>query len=524
MSDDKSPEPSRPSYFDKLSDTLDNKMLDFNLKMLGVLGAILFKPAAVATEPFFRKNMGERYFTYTNAVVAGMIWWGVGVLNKLFAGTWRFESESTVGHAEAVGGFIDVVFLILAAANISAARQRQKKGIRWHSMGRGESLFGSESPIRDWIITVLVAVVLYKLHAGIFAAFFLLSRVFSEYLEQQRQQALYNRYLDIMDAQIESEYLQQTLAKGPAPMLTDGIYHPLPGHFKGEHREKVARVVAGTFTAPDVAGGPAKSATESKAAEMPDVLGEWSKEAKKWGGQIWSILLALYKIIGKKRLLYLAGAILLVVVIRHWGVPLVKSIHFHRSPPPVVAPAQETKPAKQVETKPVVAPERAPAVAPASQEKVAAADLPDIHPVGSTSSQSAPPVVDTKATIAPTATQYAPPATVSDSGLDKLAEAVKSLNIFSNYCYATLAADNSLIEKIADQKARDRAERVSQAVEQSIGKIIDRQEQYLDQLTPGPDADASIERSMSKLIANRASETNNLEQLNVFIQQAMSKN
>jgi hypothetical protein len=29
---------------------------------------------------------------------------------------------------------------------------------------------------------------------------------------------------------------------------------------------------------------------------------------------------------------------------------------------------------------------------------------------------------------------------------------------------------------------------------------------------------------MQKLITNRSSETNNLEQLNVFIQQAMSKN
>jgi hypothetical protein len=326
-------------------------------------------------------------------------------------------------------------------------------------------------------------------------------------------------------------------------MATDGIYHPLPGRFQGEHREKVARVVAGTFCAPDVAGGPGKSSPESKAAEMPDVLGEWSKEAKKWGGKIWSVIQPIYKAIGPKRMRLLAGGILLAWAVWHWGIPLIKSIHFHHSPPPVVASSQETKPAKPVEAKPVVAPERTSAPASALSGKVAAADLPDIHSVGSTSSQSAPPVVDPKPTIAPTSTQYAPPATagnnppvastatqfappaaVSEPALDKLSEAVKSLNIFSNYCYATLAADNALIEKIADQKARDRAERVSQAVEQSIGKIIDHQEEYLDQLTPGPDADASIERSRQKLISNRASETNNLEQLKVFIQQVMSKN
>jgi hypothetical protein len=343
MNDDKSPESSIPSHFDKLSDTLDHKMLDFNLKLLGVLSAILFKPAAVATEPFFRKNMGERYFTYTNAVLASLIWLGLMALSKLFsfAGELDFEPGRTASHAEVIGGLFQAVFLVLAGANLAAARQRQKKGIRWHSMCRGESLFGSEGPIRDWIITVVVVVVLFKFHAALFAAFFLLSRIFSEYLEQQRQRSRYNRYLDIMDAQIESEHLQQTLAKGPAPMVTDGIYCPLPGSFQGEHREKVARVVAGTFSAPDVAAAPAASSPEAKAANMPNPLNQWTGQTKK-------VVLALYAAIGLKRLVLGGMIILLVAVIWAWGIPFVKSHHFHRNPP-VVASAPSPQPAKQAD-------------------------------------------------------------------------------------------------------------------------------------------------------------------------------
>ncbi len=382
-----SPDSGRSSAFDKLSETLDTRMLNFDMKLLGVLASILFKPAAIATEPFFRKNMGERYFTFANGVLALMIWGGVGVLNKLFAGAGEFDARTAVAYTETMGGLIEVAFLILAGANVSAARERQKKGIRWHSMSRGESWFGSENPARDWIITALVVFGLYELHAALFAAFFLISRIFSDYLEQQRQQSLYNRYLDIMDGQVEAEYLQRTMAKGPAPMVTDGIYCPLPRHFKGEHREKVARVVAGTFSVPDVAAAPAASSLNAKTANLPDPLSQWAEEAKPWAGQLWKILRDLCQFIGRKRLLYLIGAILLALAIRHWGVPLVKSLYSDRSQP-VAESAPSPPPANPAAAQAVVRPPQAktpvvavvstspPVATPAalSEQDVAAAD------------------------------------------------------------------------------------------------------------------------------------------------------
>ena len=117
MSDDKQPSNpssgSSPSYIDQATGGLDKKMLDFNLKALAFLALVLFRPAAVATEPFFRKNMGERYFNYTYAVLGGMLWWGVCLCNKMFAGIWDQAAEGKVGTAETISGFFQVAFLIL---------------------------------------------------------------------------------------------------------------------------------------------------------------------------------------------------------------------------------------------------------------------------------------------------------------------------------------------------------------------------------------------------------------------------
>jgi hypothetical protein len=258
--------------------------------------------------------------------------------------------------------------------------------------------------------------------------------------------------------------------------------------------------VAGTFSAPDVATAPAASSPEAKNANMPDPLSQWSKEAKIWAGQIWNIWLALYKIIGRKRLLYLTGAILLAVAIWHFGVPLFKTLHFHRSQP-VVASAPPPEPVKQprVESQPPVG-------------TLAAKPKPEpAHPM------------DANPPVSPTTTQYTPSA-VPQSSQDKLADAIKNLNTFSNYCFATLAADNALIEKISNDKIHDRLDHQSQRVDLGIGKLLNRQEIYLDQFVPGPEANASIDHSTQNLTADRAAATNDLMDLNDSIQRALQKN
>jgi hypothetical protein len=116
--------------------------------------------------------------------------------------------------------------------------------VRWHSRSRGESFFGSERPIRDFVIDYIVATLLCNVSI-FYAGFFVFSRAQSYLARWLGWRQLYNRYLDIVDANIESEFMEVALKDGFPPRQTDGLYMPLPKFLKGEPRAKVARVAAG---------------------------------------------------------------------------------------------------------------------------------------------------------------------------------------------------------------------------------------------------------------------------------------
>jgi len=145
-----------------------------------------------------------------------------------------------------VGAAVVILFCFLAWLNINAVSGRQTSGQTWHSMSRGESLYGSENSTRDRAITVVTSLILFSV-APFVGLLFGLSRFFSRYLIVQEQKSVYARYLDAMDAKLEAEHLERALRDGVPPRTTEGLYNPLPKRFTGEHRANVARVVAGGF-------------------------------------------------------------------------------------------------------------------------------------------------------------------------------------------------------------------------------------------------------------------------------------
>jgi outer membrane lipoprotein SlyB len=136
------------------------------------------------------------------------------------------------------------VFLVLASANIAAARRRQKNGVQWHSLSRGESLWGIESPAVDWVISIIAGTLLLKF-ALLTGILFFASRFASRHLARKEQESLYACYLDQIDAELEMNQGQAALLGGSPPEATGGVYGPLPGRFQGEHRAHVAKVIAG---------------------------------------------------------------------------------------------------------------------------------------------------------------------------------------------------------------------------------------------------------------------------------------
>jgi len=241
--------------YDKLTDQLDKKLLDIQFKAFALFAALLLKPLSTATDPFFRKNLGERRFSWSS-IYFGFFLWLLSSLVSNLVGPVGADLTGYVGlqrlavwirahdYSRSLGGIIGGVFFVLGCMNIAATRLRQQNGAVWHSMSRGESRFGREDYWRDIRISVLAAVCLFALATPV-GLLFVLSRFLSYFLEAKEQQSVYARYLDAMDAKLEAQHLEIALRDGVPPKTTEGIYGPLPKRFTGEHRANVARAGAG---------------------------------------------------------------------------------------------------------------------------------------------------------------------------------------------------------------------------------------------------------------------------------------
>jgi hypothetical protein len=175
-------------------------------------------------------------------------------------------------HYQVSGRFASVVagaYGCMGMINYLRISNRQKKGREWHSMSRGERVFGSENNLRDIGIALFVFFI-FALIAPAVAMLFLYSRMSSHYLIANAQKSFYNRYLDIIDAKIEGEFMQQCLEKGEPPRDVNGLVFTIPGPIKGEHRTRVARVVAGAQFAPAApAATPAASRPQTQFSASP---------------------------------------------------------------------------------------------------------------------------------------------------------------------------------------------------------------------------------------------------------------
>jgi hypothetical protein len=276
------------TYSDDLNKSVDNKILDFNFKAVGFLAAVFYKPLATASDPFFRKNMGERYFTSTSLGLGAFLYLAASACSKLTDGLFQLlakalnqdflvgllEQASKYYVSTLVGAAVTLAFFVLGRMNLRAVARRQATGEVWHSMSRGESITGQENPTKDRNFLVLVAIILFCL-APLVGLLFVVSRILSLSLVAKEQASIYARYLDAMDAKISAEYLERALRDGEPPRITQGLYGPLPAHFKGQHRANVAHLGAGggvpvrVAVAPGIGQAPATASVSSAAPSSP---------------------------------------------------------------------------------------------------------------------------------------------------------------------------------------------------------------------------------------------------------------
>lgn len=208
---------------------------------------------ACATEPFFRKDMGERYFSKEN-LNRGVIGW---VLCTLI--TFKFPADCSGGRlvfsalhfywfAHLVGSSLIILTAGVALAyyfykfgreSLATMEKYRAEGIPRHSLSRGVPRWGDRTGFI--LIGICVVLPLLNLPAGLL---FMLSVVTSAKLAGEQHAAIYARYLDVLDKRIEDEYLENAIL-GECPVGITQLVYPLPNTLAPDLRKNIAAAAVG---------------------------------------------------------------------------------------------------------------------------------------------------------------------------------------------------------------------------------------------------------------------------------------
>jgi hypothetical protein len=216
--------------------------------------------ANAATDIFFRKDMGERYFS-GESLIGGVALWIIGTA----ASTIFYFSFSALLGSQAFAGLLILGCLstgsslvvsqcILGWENIVKMAKYRADGLAYHTRSRGIPRWGNKT------ILVLIGMVIVLLVFNIVSAvFFIASCAMSAKLAAEQDAAIYARYLDALDRKIEQEYLESAIL-GKCPTEITQLSRPLPAGMKAELRTNIAAAAVGKPVT-IVAKGPSRAAT-----------------------------------------------------------------------------------------------------------------------------------------------------------------------------------------------------------------------------------------------------------------------
>lgn len=195
---------------------------------------------ATASDPFFRKDMGERYFN-AGSVTNGILLWMLGAIIStalsllyppafrvlLILGTW-------------ITGITMVVFHFrFGRESILKMAQYRNEGLAYHTRSRGTLRWGDKTGFV--YIGMIVVLLIFNPCTAIF---FIASATISSKLAAEQDAAIYSRYLDALDAQVEKEFLENAIL-GKCPTEITQLSRPLPATMTRELRENIAAAAVG---------------------------------------------------------------------------------------------------------------------------------------------------------------------------------------------------------------------------------------------------------------------------------------
>ncbi len=216
---------------------------------------ILSRPLALLTQVFYRKDMGERYFTPIG------FFWGLALLGLATFGSRYLLSTTTVGVRTQWGGVVPetqyvlspligygvgvawiAVLAVAYSRHTVSVRARYTSGERWHSRTAGvPRMPGLIDPVQYAVTGVLAAACFYFGLPG-YGALFAASLVAGMGADQMARLRFWSLVLDQVDARIEAENLGKAVAQRLAPASVEGLEAPVPGYVSEEWRRRNAPV------------------------------------------------------------------------------------------------------------------------------------------------------------------------------------------------------------------------------------------------------------------------------------------
>jgi hypothetical protein len=250
---------------------IENEIDDFNRKGIAFLKQTLWRfffslirPLATTTEIFLRKELGERYFTVWNFLAGGFL---IYTSMTMGASLRALEAQQAYGGPAASLRWSDYVafalglawliaFIVKSIMQFKRAHQRSREGILWHSQSCGYAVVPEFW--QPWC-PVGLGVLFLIFHITWPGLLLIASGIVSFSMRMNERARVYSRVLDMLDAQIESENLNEAIMKRGNGKSTKGFVAPLPAHVSNTHRENFLR--AASRPAPSSFLQPANSAS-----------------------------------------------------------------------------------------------------------------------------------------------------------------------------------------------------------------------------------------------------------------------
>jgi hypothetical protein len=237
----------------RLGNRLVDQMADVVVQVFLSLLVSLVRPMATVTEVFFRKQMGERYFSVLN-IMAGVpliLLFGIPVW-ALFDSSWGFGAWLNLLLSLAWTG----AFNFYAFKSLQAVKVRYQEGVRWHSYNYGIPRYPALHPALERIIPLGVTLLLILCGAYGLAVLLVLSTYLSYMGRVIAANRFFARVLDAIDQQIEADNLSKAVLERLQPEQAEGLMTPMPAYVSTMHREKFVQAVTGKAPSRDMAPTP----------------------------------------------------------------------------------------------------------------------------------------------------------------------------------------------------------------------------------------------------------------------------